>query len=92
MDNSALLDALGVTALLAQFESLAERIEELAGVVAPPLETFSLTDTAKILGVTPKRVRELLADGRLWRVEGLDSADRVRIPRAAVEELLRRPS
>lgn len=86
-------DALGITEMLARFDDLHEKLEALLAHARPAYRTYNLREAAEILGVKQSRVKQLIDEGLLWRVQGLDGAQKAyRIPAAAIEELLRRPS
>jgi len=83
--NSALADEFGITDVLARLDRMQSQLEQLT---ARP-EVFSVEEVAELLQIGRDAVYRLLKDGLLWKAETGTST--VRIPRAAVENLLARP-
>lgn len=88
-----LREAVGANEILELLGSIAGTLMELSGTVSATPQVYNLRETSEILRTTQKRVKEMIDEGLLWRVEGLDAGkNSYKIPRAAIEELLRRPS
>lgn len=76
-------------------EVVADAIREIAAEViaemrANPKPFWTIDEVRAHLGVARREVDKMLADGRLWKLEGLDTT-RVLIPAKAVEQLQERP-
>ncbi len=75
-------------------DRLEAKLDELLAAVGDINRTkpfYKPSEVANLLGKRIQEVDAMLADGRLWMVEGLGSSKRV-IPQAAVDSLQARPS
>lgn len=83
----ALRAELGLDDLRDLVLTLSESVDQLTRT--KPFHTVS--EVAKLVGVRTGEVDKMLADGRLWTLQGLDTRTRL-IPQAAVDSLQQRPS
>lgn len=85
-----LLDLLADAVAARVADRLATDLADRLTATQTPPRFYNEGEVAKILRKRPAEVKKLLDDGRLWRVEGLDSS-RSLIPAAALEALAARP-
>lgn len=78
----AAADALGITAVLDHLE----RLEVKVDAISQPPDVLTFTETKQLLRVGTDEVYRLLETGQLWKLDL--GTNTIRIPRAAVEELL----